>query len=96
MIGKGLADSFGLTPANLDPCSITIITSVRGTERATCYTKTPLRLIFNVGVGPTYTHLLMKYVVTTATDYDILVGQQVLYPLGFGLDNWTEEEWIRP
>ena len=31
-----------------------------------------------------------------ATNYNILVGQQALYPLGFGLDNWTEEAWIRP
>ena len=38
----------------------------------------------------------MKCVVTNATNYDILVGQQALYPLGFGLDNWTEEAWIRP
>jgi hypothetical protein len=34
--------------------------------------------------------------VTSATNYDILVGQQALYPLGFGVDNWTEEAWIRP
>ena len=27
----------------------------------------------------------MKCVVTDATNYDILVGQQVFYPLGFGL-----------
>jgi hypothetical protein len=33
--------------------------------------------------------------VTDATTYDILVDQQALYPLGFGLDNWTEEAWIR-
>jgi hypothetical protein len=38
----------------------------------------------------------MKCVVTNTTKYDILVGQQTLYPLGFGLDNWTEEAWIRP
>ena len=38
----------------------------------------------------------MKCVVTNATNYDILVGQQALYPLDFGLDNWTEEAWIRP
>jgi hypothetical protein len=96
MIGKGLADSFALTPANLDPCPFTIVTSVGDTERATGYTKTPLHLIFNVVAGPTYTHLSMKCVVTNATNYDILVAQQVLYPLGFGLDNWTEETWIRP
>ena len=49
MIYKGLADSLGLTPTNLDPCPFTIVTSVGGTERATCYTNTPLRLIINVG-----------------------------------------------
>ena len=25
-----------------------------------------------------------------------MVGWQTLYPLGFGLNNWTEEAWIRP
>ncbi len=49
MICKGLADSLGLTLVNLDPCPFTIVTSVGGTERATCYTNTPLRLIINVG-----------------------------------------------
>ena len=96
MIGKRLANNLGLTPTNLDPCPLTIVTSVRGIERATSYTKTSLRLIFNVGARPTYTHLSMKCVVTNATNYDILVGQQALNPLGFGLDNWTEEAWIRP
>jgi hypothetical protein len=49
MIGKRLADSLALTLANLDPYPFTIVTSVGGTERATGYTKTLLRLIFNVG-----------------------------------------------
>jgi hypothetical protein len=37
----------------------------------------------------------MKYVVINAINYDIFVGQQVLYLLDFGLDNWTEKPWIR-
>ena len=28
MISKGLADSLGLTPTNLDPCLFTIVTSI--------------------------------------------------------------------
>jgi hypothetical protein len=87
MIGKGLADSLKLTPTNLDPCPFKIVISVGGTERATSYTKIPLRLIFNVGAGPTYTHLSIKCIVTNATNHDILVGQQAFYPLGFDLDN---------
>ena len=32
---------------------------------------------------------------TDVTNYNILVGEQALYPLGFGVDNWTEEAWIQ-
>ena len=60
------------------------------------YTRSLLRLMFYVGPGPLYSHVSLQCAVTDATNYDILVGQQALYPLGFGVDNWTEEAWIRP
>ena len=62
-----------------------------GHEKAMGYTRSPLRLMFYVGPGPLYSHVSLQYAVTDATNYDILVGQQALYPLGFGVDNWTEE-----
>lgn len=96
MIGKRLAQELGLSAADLEPCPFTIVTSVGGTERATGYTRQPLQLIFCIGPRPLYSHLSLQCAVTSATNYDILVGQQALYPLGFGLDNWTEEAWIRP
>ena len=96
MIGKRLADDLGLTVADFEPCPFTILTSLGGTERATGITRNPLQLIFRVGNGPTYCHLSLRCAITGATNYDILVGQQALYPIGFGLDNWTEEAWIRP
>jgi len=96
MIGKRLAQELGLSAADLEPCPFTIVTSVGGTERAIGYTRQPLQLIFCIGPGPLYSHLSLQCAVTSATNYDILVGQQALYPLGFGLDNWTEEAWIRP
>ena len=40
--------------------------------------------------------LLLKCAVTNTTNYDILVGEKTLNPLGFGLDNWTEEACVRP
>ena len=52
--------------------------------------------MFAVGPGPLFSHVSLQCVVTGATNYDILVGQQTLYPLGFAVDNWTEEAWIRP
>ena len=95
MIGKLLADVLGLTASDLKPCPFTILTSLGGTEWATGQTKEPIHLIFHVEAGPTYSHLFLKCMVTRATNYNILVGQQGLYPLGFGLDNWPEEAWIR-
>ena len=40
--------------------------------------------------------LFLRCAVTDVTNYDILVGQQALYPLSIGLDKWTEEAWIQP
>ena len=96
MIGKQLAQDLGLGAADLEPCPFTILTSVGGTEKAMGYTRHPLRLMFGVGSSPLFSHVSLQCAVTGATNYDILVGQQALYPLGFGVDNWTEEAWIRP
>ena len=60
------------------------------------YTRHPLQLVFRVGSGPLFSHVSLQCAVTGATNYDILVGQQALYPLGFGVDNWIEEAWIQP
>ena len=95
MIGKWCAQDLDLTATNLEPCPFTIVTSVGGTERAIGYTRLPLQLIFCIGPGPLYSHLSLQCAITSATNYDILVGQEALYPLGFGLDKWTEEAWIR-
>jgi hypothetical protein len=96
MIGKQLALDLGLEASDLEPCPFTIVTSVGGMEKAMGYTRHPLQLMFGVGSGPLFSHVSLQCAVTGATNYDILVGQQALYPLGFGVDNWTEEAWIRP
>ena len=95
MLGKLLAQSLGLLSSDLDPCPFTIATSLGGTEQPTGLTKEPLRLQFKVGTDA-YTHISVRCVVTSATSYDILLGQQALYPIGFGHDSWTEEAWFRP
>ncbi len=35
-------------------------------------------------------------VVTTTESYDVLVGDAVLYPMGFQMDYWTETTTYRP
>ena len=96
MIGKQLAQDLGLGAADLEPCPFTIVTSVGATEKAMGYTRHPLQLVFSMGSGPLFSHVSLQCAVTGASNYDILVGQQALYSLGFGVDNRTEEAWIRP
>ena len=87
MIGKKLTQELGLAAKDLAPCPFTIVTSVGYVERATGYIQEPLQLSFRVKPGDPPAPLLLRCTMTNATNYDILVGQQVLYPLGFGLDN---------
>ena len=94
MLGKSLAESLGLSAKDLDPCPFTIATSLRGIEHPMGLTKAPLRLQFNIGTVA-YTHISLRCVVTNATTYDILLGQQALYPIGFGHDSWMEEAWFQ-
>ena len=95
MLGKRLANELDLVPHDLDPCPFTIVTSLGGIEQPTRLTKEPLRLQFKVGAD-SYTYVAVRCVVTSATTYDILLGQQALCPIGFGHDSWTEEAWFRP
>ena len=95
MLGKLLVQSLDFSANDLDPCPFTIATSLGGTEQPTGITKEPLRLQFKVGTNA-YTHISVRCVITSATSYDILLGQQALYPIGFGHDSWTEEAWFRP
>ena len=48
IIGKRLAQEFGLAAEDLAPCPFTIVTSIGHVERATGYTREPLQLSFRV------------------------------------------------
>jgi hypothetical protein len=96
MIVKKITKELRLIADDLAPCPFTIVKSNGHVERATGYTPEPLQLSFRVKPGDPPALLLLRCVVMDATNYDILVGQQTLYPLGFSLDNWIEEAWIRP
>jgi hypothetical protein len=39
--------------------------------------------------------LQVKCLVTNATSYDVLIGQEALFPPGFTIDNWFEHAYYR-
>ena len=74
VLGRRLANELGLVPHDLDPCPFMIATSLGGTEQPTGLMKEPLRLQFKVGAD-SYTYVAVRCVVTSATTYDIFLGQ---------------------
>ncbi len=39
--------------------------------------------------------LQVRCLVTNATSYDVLIGQEALFPLGFTIDNWFEHAYYQ-
>ena len=91
MIGKKLAQKLLLTADNLPPSSFSIVTSIGHVERATSFTWEALQLSFQIKPKDSPAPLVVRCVVMDVTHYNILVGQQAFYPLGFGSDNWTKK-----
>lgn len=90
MIGKQLSEDLALGVSDLEPCLFTILTSVGGTEMAMGYCQHPLHFMFGIGYGSLFSHICFHCAMSDATSYDILLGHQALYSLGFGVDNWTK------
>lgn len=79
----------------MEPYPLTIVTSIWGTKLATSYIRQSLQLLFYIGSSPLYSYLFQKCIVTSTTNFDILVDQHAFYPFDFGLDNWTKKIWIQ-
>lgn len=60
LICKCLVEELGLTAADLEPCPFIIVTSISHSERATGFTREPLRLIFCAGSDSLTSHLFLK------------------------------------
>jgi hypothetical protein len=53
-----------------------------------------ITLKFNEGIDQELC-LQVKCLVTNATSYDVLIGQEALFPPGFTIDNWFEHAYYR-
>lgn len=81
MIGNLLANALGLIASYLEPCPFTILISLGGTEWAIGKTNEPFRLVSGWKHGP-FIHIYFEVCGYMRHNYDKLVGQQTLYPLG--------------
>jgi len=53
-----------------------------------------IALKFNEGINQEFC-LQVRSLVTNATSYDLLIGQEALFPPGFTIDNWFEHAYYQ-
>eukprot|EP00245_Coleochaete_scutata_P000413 TRINITY_DN1051_c1_g2_i1.p1 TRINITY_DN1051_c1_g2~~TRINITY_DN1051_c1_g2_i1.p1 ORF type:complete len:432 (+),score=59.32 TRINITY_DN1051_c1_g2_i1:132-1298(+) len=95
ILGRRTAQALGLTSADIVVAPFRIHTSMGATERPLGVTREPVYLHFLSGM-PDATSIASVAVVTEADTYDILIGTQIMYPLGIMIDFWRETVHIRP
>ncbi len=91
MLGKATCIGLGIRRSKLEPCPFQIQTSLGGaSDKSNFMTRERL----SVQMKPD--HVIDSYrlgvtaVVIVVESYDVLVGGDVLYPMGFQMDYWTE------
>ncbi len=53
-----------------------------------------IALNFNEGINQEFC-LEVRCLVTNATSYNVFIGQEALFPLGFTIDNWFEHAYYQ-
>jgi hypothetical protein len=89
ILGVHFAKKMGMLDSKLQKSMWQICTSSGNIEEVFKESSNLIGLNFNEG---TYQELCLhvRCLVTNAINYDVLIGQEALFPLGFTIDNWFE------
>jgi hypothetical protein len=93
ILGVQFAKEIGLFDSKLQKSRWQICTS-GSVEEVLGESSTLLTLSFNEGTDQEL-QLQVRCWVTNATSYDVFIGQEALFPLGFTIDNWFEHAYYR-
>ena len=94
ILGVDFAKKMGLLDSKLRKSMWQIRTASGSVEEVLGESSDLISLTFNGGTDQEL-HLKLRCLVTNATSYDVLVGQEALFPPGFTIDNWFEHAYYR-
>ena len=94
ILGVDFAKKMGLLDSKLRKSMWQIRTASGSVEEVLGESSDLISLTFNGGTDQEL-HLKLRFLVTNATSYDVLVGQEALFPPGFTIDNWFEHAYYR-
>jgi len=88
------AKKMGMLDSKLQKSMWQICTASGSVEEVLGESSNLITLKFNEGTDQELC-LHVKCLVTNATNYDVLIGQEALFPLGFTIDNWFEHAYYQ-
>ncbi|CAM6095002.1 unnamed protein product [Calypogeia fissa] len=94
IIGVQFAKKIGLLDTNLQKSMWQIRIASGAVEEVLGESSRLLTLAFNQGTDQAL-EFQVRCLVTNATSYDVLIGQEALFPPGFTIDNWFEHAYYR-
>jgi len=92
ILGVQFAKKMGMLDSKLRKSMWQICTASGSVEEVLGESSDLIALKFNEGTDHELC-LQVKCLVTNATKYDVLIGQEALFPLGFTIDNWFEHSY---
>ncbi|CAK9870118.1 unnamed protein product [Sphagnum jensenii] len=92
ILGVQFAKKMGMLDSKLRKSMWQIRTASGSVEEVLGESSDLIILKFNEGTNQELC-LQVRCLVTNATSYDVLIGQEALFPLGFTIDNWFEHAY---
>jgi hypothetical protein len=94
ILGVQFAKKMGMLDSELRKSMWQIRTTSGNIEEVLGQTSNFIALNFNEGIDQELC-LHVKCLVTNATSYDVFIGQEVIFPPGFTINNWFEHAYYR-
>jgi len=94
ILGVQFAKKMGMLDSKLRKSMWQIRTASGSVEEVLGESSDLIALKFNEGTDQELC-LQVRCLVTNATSYDVLIGQEALFPPGFTIDNWFEHAYYK-
>ena len=96
LLGASFAAQLGLTESKLVPAPYRIISATETLESVLGMSSDPIEFVFSNGSAADVTSIWSHVLVSKARDYDVLLGQDIIFPIGGIVDGWQGQFIYHP
>ena len=96
LLGSAFAARLGLTGSKLAPAPYQIVSATETVEAVLGVSLHPMEFVLSTGASCDQVTVLKKVLVSKAQEYDVLLGQDVLFQIGAVIDGWQGQFLYHP